>query len=59
MSTMAATARPRRARPRSMDETKAGAVRLVFDEGKTVGQLALELDLTESACGRSAAVPCR
>ena len=42
-----------------MDETKAGAVRLVFDEGKTVGQLALELDLTESACGRSAAVPCR
>ena len=49
MSSMAATARPRRTRPRFTDEFKAGAVRLVLDEGKTVGQLALELDLTESA----------
>jgi transposase len=31
------------------DEFKAGAVRLVIDEGKSVGQAARELDLTESA----------
>ena len=31
------------------DEYKAGAVRLVIDEGKSVGQAARELDLTESA----------
>jgi len=30
-------------------EFKAGAVRLVIDEGKSVGQVARELDLTESA----------
>ena len=49
MSTMAATVRPRRARRQFTDEFKAGAVRLVLDEGKTVGQVARELDLTESA----------
>jgi transposase len=31
------------------DEFKAGAVRLVIDERKGVGQVARELDLTESA----------
>jgi transposase len=32
-------------------EFKAGAVRLVLDEGKTVGAAARELDLTASALG--------
>ncbi len=49
MSTMAVIVRPRRARRQFTDEFKAGAVRLVLDEGKTVGQVARELDLTESA----------
>lgn len=31
------------------DEFKAGAIRLVLDEGKPVAQVARELDLTESA----------
>lgn len=31
------------------DEFKAGAVRLVLDEGKTVAQVARDLDLTPSA----------
>ena len=31
------------------DEFKAGAVRLVLDEGRSVGQVARDLDLTESA----------
>ena len=31
------------------DEFRAGAVRLVLEEGKTVGAVARELDLTESA----------
>lgn len=39
----------RRPRRRFTDEFKAGAVRLVLDEGKTVGQIARDLDLTESA----------
>ena len=33
------------------DEFKAGAVRLVLDEGKTVAQIARDLDLTPSALG--------
>jgi transposase len=33
------------------DEFKAGAVRLVLDEGKTVSQVARDLDLTQSALG--------
>jgi transposase len=40
------TRRPRR---QFTDEFKAGAVRLVLDEGKTVGAAARDLDLTESA----------
>ena len=41
----------RRARRRFSGEFKAGAVRLVLDEGKTVGAVARELDLTASALG--------
>ena len=40
MSTMATKERLRRPRRRFTDEIKAGAVRLVLDEGKTVGQVA-------------------
>ena len=39
----------RRTRRQFTDEFKAGAVRLVLDEGKTVGAAARDLDLTESA----------
>lgn len=41
----------RRPRRRFSEEFKEGAVRLVFDEGKTVGAVARELDLTASALG--------
>jgi len=42
---------PKRKRPRRKftDEFKTGAVRLVLDEGKTVGAVARELDLTASS----------
>ena len=43
--------RANRARRQFTDEFKAGAVRLVLDEGKTVGQVARDLDLTPSALG--------
>jgi transposase len=48
MSTMAANGgkRPRR---QFSEEFRAQAVRLVLDEGKTVGTVARELDLTPSA----------
>ena len=49
MSTMAKTTKPRRLRRQFNDEFKAGAVRLVLDEGHTVGRVARDLDLTESA----------
>ena len=39
----------RRARRQFTDDFKAGAVRLVLDEGKTVGAAARDLDLTETA----------
>ena len=45
---MADTAQ-RRARRQFTDEFKASAVRLVLDEGKTVGAAARDLDLTETA----------
>ena len=48
MSTMADTKRKRNRRSFS-EEFKAGAVRLVLEEGKTVGATARDLDLTESA----------
>ena len=47
MSTMANTTKLRRPRRRFPEEFRAGAVRLVLDEGKTAGQVARELDLTE------------
>ena len=48
MSTMADTTRKRSRRSFS-EEFKAGAVRLVLEEGKTVGAAARDLDLTESS----------
>jgi transposase len=49
MSRMATSKAGRRTRRRFSDEFKEGAVRLVLDEGKTVGAVARELDLTASA----------
>jgi transposase len=39
----------RRPRRSFTDEFKAGAVRLVLDEGKTIAQVARDLDLTATA----------
>jgi transposase len=39
----------RRPRRQFTDEFKAGAVRLVLEDGKTVGATARDLDLTETA----------
>ena len=44
-----ATPRSRRPRRRFDDDFKAQAVRLVLDEGKSVGAVARDLDLTETA----------
>jgi transposase len=41
----------RRARRSFTDEFRAGAVRLVLDEGKSISQVARDLDLTASALG--------
>jgi transposase len=49
VSDMVQTKKPRRPRRSYTDEFKAGAVRLVIDEGKTVMQVARDLDLTPSA----------
>lgn len=50
MRTMAGKqGRAKRARRQFTDEFRAGAVRLVLDEGKTVAQVARDLDLTPSA----------
>lgn len=46
---MAKDALGRRARRPFSEEFKEGAVRLVRDEGKTIGAVARELDLTASA----------
>jgi transposase len=46
---MAETPRGRRSRRRFDDDFKAQAVRLVLDEGKSVGAVARDLDLTETA----------
>ena len=48
---MARMAKQRRQRRSFTDEFKAGAVRLVLDEGKTIAQVARDLDLTASALG--------
>ena len=49
MSHMAGETKQRRQRRSFTDEFRAGAVRLVLDEGKTIPQVARDLDLTESA----------
>ena len=51
MSRMRKPSTARRARRGFSPDFKAGAVRLVLDEGKTVGAAARELDLTASALG--------
>ena len=52
MSRMAKDTGSRRARRQFTDEFRAGAVRLVLDEGKTVSAAARDLDLTVSALSR-------
>jgi transposase len=49
VSDMEGGRRPKRPRRSFTDEFKAGAVRLVLDEGKTIPQAARDLDLTESS----------
>src|SRR5438128_8378468 len=49
MSRMGASKSGRRARRQFTDEFMAGAVRLVLDEGKRVGVVARDLDLTPSS----------
>jgi len=49
MARMGSSTARRRVRRRFSEEFKDGAVRLVLDEGKTVGAVARELDLTASA----------
>lgn len=49
MSRPTADTPKRRARRQFTDDFKAGVVRLVLDEGKTVGAVAREMDLTETA----------
>ena len=51
MSNMPTKTAGRRARRRFTSEFKAGAVRLVLDEGRTIGAVARELDLVPSALG--------
>ena len=51
MSRMRKPNTDRRVRRGFSPDFKAGAVRLVLDEGKTVGAAARELDLTASALG--------
>ena len=52
MSRMGSSKGERRARRQVTEEFKTGAVRLVLDEGKTVGAVARELDLTPSSLGK-------
>ena len=49
MSRPMAETRKRRPRRQFDDDFKAQAVRLVLDEGKSVGRVARDLDLTETA----------
>src|SRR5712691_4898840 len=49
MSRMGSSKAGRRARRQFTEEFMAGAVRLVLDEGKRVGAVARELDLTPSS----------
>src|SRR5574339_756096 len=49
MSRPMANTPKRRSRRQFPDEFKAGVVRLVLDDGKTVGAVARDMDLTETA----------
>ena len=49
MSKMGLRTAGRRARRQFSEEFRIGAVRLILDEGKTVGAVARDLDLTASA----------
>ncbi len=49
MSRMGSRKAGRRVRRQFTDEFRTGAVRLVLDEGKTVGAVARDLDLTPSS----------
>ena len=51
MSNMRKATTARRARRRFTSEFKAGATRLVLDEGKSIGAVSRDLDLTPSALG--------
>jgi transposase len=48
---MARMSKERRQRRSFRDEFKTGAVRLVLDEGKTIAQVARDLDLTRARSG--------
>jgi transposase len=52
VSAMQESKKAKRSRRSFTDEFRAGAVRLVLDEGKTVAQVARDLDLTASALSR-------
>ncbi len=52
MARMGSSNVERRARRQFTEEFRAGAVRLVVDEGKTVGAVARELDLTPSSLSK-------
>ena len=52
MSRMEPSKGVRRARRQFTDEFRASAARLVLDEGKTVGAVARELDLTPSSLSK-------
>ena len=56
MSSMA-DRKPKRSRRTFTEEFKAGAVRLVLDEGKSVGAAARDLDLTESSLRNGSNAP--
>jgi transposase len=51
MGRMAKGSRPQRVRRSFTDEFKAGAVRLVLDEGKTISQVGRDLDVSQSVVG--------
>ena len=52
MSRMGSSKAGRRTRRQFTEEFRTGAVRLVGDEGKTVGAVARELDLTPSSLAK-------
>jgi transposase len=51
MASMGSRKTGRRVRRQFTDEFMSGAIRLVLDEGKTIGAVARELDLTPSSLG--------